>query len=233
MILGSVCARGGSRGVPGKALRLIRNTPLIGIAIRCAARCSELDAVVVSTDDPEIASVARQYGAIVPFMRPESLAGDETPKWHVFRHLVSRWETEQHTRVDMLVDLDVSVPLRRSDDITRCVQALRKGTADVVVTAFKPHRNPYFNMVEQRACGHYGIVKPPLEPIHNRDQSPAVYGLSPAVYAIRRKALDRAEHWSKTTMDIVLIPRARAWDIDDEMDLRIVEMLAEYGDMVI
>ncbi|HPQ40371.1 MAG TPA: acylneuraminate cytidylyltransferase family protein [bacterium] len=227
MILGSICARGGSRGVPGKALRMLNGQTLLEIAIVCARGCSELDAVAVSTDDAAIAAAARQHGADVPFIRPASLAEDATPKWEVFRHLVDAWEKRMKQRVELLVDLDVSVPLRCPDDISRCIQVLQSGSAQVVVTAFTPHRNPYFNMVEQRANGFYGIVKPPSEPVHNRHQAPAVYGLSPAVYAIRRTALDEYEHWSRAPMDIVLIPRARAWDIDDEMDLHIVTMLAE------
>lgn len=229
MILGAVCARGGSRGVPGKALRRLKGRSLIAIAVDCALRCGDLDAVTVSTDDRTVAEEAHQHGADVPFLRPGRLAESRTPKWLVFRHLVDEWEKRHACKVEILVDLDVSVPLRIPEDISRCIHTLTRGEADVVMTAFKPVRNPYFNMVECDPGHGCRIVKQPPDPVHNRQEAPTVYGLSPAVYAIRRRALDAFEHWSLASMDVVEIPRTRAWDIDEDIDFKIVEMLSTYG----
>lgn len=228
MILATVCARGGSKGVPKKALRKLFDRHLIGIAIESGLNCPEIDALVVSTDDPEIAEISREYGGQVPSLRPAELAQSTTPKWDVMRHIVNEWEAAQQRRVDILVDLDLCVPLRQSRDISKCIQALHVTGAEVVVTAFKPNRNPYFNMVEKTNSG-YRIVKPPAQPVHNRQQAPVVFGLSPAVYAIRREALQRYAHWSLADMEIVEIPVTRAWDIDDELDFKIVEFFAGAG----
>lgn len=207
-------------------MRTLFGQPLIGIAVECGRKCPELDAMAVSTDDTVIAETARTFGAVIPCLRPQELAGHTTPKWSVFRHLVDEWERRYETRVEILVDLDLCVPLREPEDITRCIRKLRESAADVVITAFIPHRNPYFNMVEPDRKGGYRIVKSPDSIVHNRQEAPVVYGLSPAVYAIRREVLDRFEHWSQAVMEIVEIPRRRAWDIDEEMDLKVIEAMA-------
>jgi CMP-N-acetylneuraminic acid synthetase len=87
-IIAAICARGGSKGVPRKNLRPLAGKPLIAHAIECARACPIFDRIVTSTDDDEIAAVAKQHGSEVPFLRPSYLAQDDSPKWAVFRHLV-------------------------------------------------------------------------------------------------------------------------------------------------
>ena len=224
-VVGAVCARGGSKGVPRKNLRLLAGTPLVARAVACARACPELDRVVVSTDDEEIARVAREHGAEVPFLRPAELARDASSKWDVFRHLVEALERLHGERVDVLVDLDAGVPLRAPEDVSGCVRALLAGGADVVVTAYEAERNPYFNMVEPAGDGLVRLVKPPPRPVVARQAAPVVYSLSPAVYAVRRDALWAYEHWSQARLGIHPVPRERAMDIDTETDLRLVECM--------
>ena len=225
MILAAVCARGGSKGVPGKALRVIGGRSLIAHAIECALNCSIVDRVVVSTEDHEIAEEASRFGAEVPFIRPLELATDDSPKWDVFRHLVEWMEDNESVSVDILVDLDAGVPLRQPADVEACVKLLDEKPADVAVTAFASHRNPYFNMVELAENGLVKIVKGRPQPIHNRQAAPDVFSLSPAVYAIRRNALNRWAHWSQAPMAVHIIPRERAWDVDSEIDLKFVDYI--------
>ncbi len=165
MVVGSICARGGSKGIPRKNLKLLAGKPLIAYTILCAQACPELDRVVVSTDDREIAAVAKEYGAQVPFLRPAELAQDRSPKWEVFRHLVNTLESIEGRGVEILVDLDTGVPLRLPRDISACVQQLLAEEAEVVVTAYEAERNPYFNMVEVDPSGWARICKPPEKPI--------------------------------------------------------------------
>jgi CMP-N,N'-diacetyllegionaminic acid synthase len=227
VIVGAICARGGSKGVPRKNLRNLLGKPLIAHAVECARACPILQRVVVSTDDEEIADVARQFGAEVPFMRPAKLAEDDTSKWAVFQHLVRTLEEKEGGTVDILVDLDVGTPLRQPDDIVRCVEQLKAKSTDVVVTAYAADRNPYFNMVEVSGEGFARIVKKSGKPIVCRQEAPQVFSLSPAVYAIRRGALWQYEHWSQARLKIHVIPRQRAIDIDSELDLRFVEHLMQ------
>jgi CMP-N,N'-diacetyllegionaminic acid synthase len=224
-IVGAICARGGSKGVKRKNIRLLKGKPLIYYTIECAHLCSKLDRVVISTDDDEIAQVAREYGAEIPFMRPAHLAQDNSSKWDVFQHLVETLESIDHRRVDILVDLDTGVPLRQPEDISLCINTMIESDVDVVVTAYVPDRNPYFNMVEVDTEGYARISKPLNTPITRRQDAPKVYGLSPAVYAIRRDALWKYEHWAHSKMKICLLPHQRAVDIDTELDFRFVEFL--------
>jgi CMP-N,N'-diacetyllegionaminic acid synthase len=225
LIIGAVCARGGSKGIPRKNLRMLGGKPLIAHAIECARECPTLDRVVVSTDDEEIAQTARSYGAEVPFLRPASLAEDSTSKWPVFRHLVERYEELHGVRVEMLVDLDSGVPLRLPEDVEGCVRLLEQQKADVVVTGYLADRNPYFNMVERGPSGFMQTVKPANPPVVARQLAPPVFSLSPAVFAIRRPALWDYAHWSQAKLDLYEIPRDRAVDIDSEMDFLLVEYL--------
>lgn len=226
-VLGSICARGGSKGVPRKNLRPLLNRPLIVHTIECAKKCPHLNRVIISTDDEEIAAVSRSYGAEVPFMRPSELAQDNSSKWDVFRHLVETMEKKEGKRVDVLVDLDTGVPLRLPEDISRCIDLLAKGNADVVVTAYEAERNPYFNMVEIDIDGFAHVSKPTDPPFTCRQSAPKAFSLSPAVYAIRRDALWKYSHWAQSHMQIYVIPRERAVDIDSEVDFRFVEFLMQ------
>lgn len=225
-IVGAICARGGSKGVARKNIRPLNGKPLIYYTIECARSCPELDRTVISTDDNEFAQIARQYGADVPFLRPAHLAQDTSSKWDVFRNLVETLESIDQRRVDILVDLDTGVPLRKPEDITACIQTiLEYDDVDVVVTAYTPDRNPYFNMVEVNAEGYATVSKPLGAAITRRQDAPKVYGLSPAVYAIRRDALWKYDHWAHSKMKICLMPHERAVDIDTELDFRFVEFL--------
>jgi CMP-N,N'-diacetyllegionaminic acid synthase len=225
LTIGAICARGGSKGVQRKALRTLSGKTLLAHTIDCARACPSLDRIVVSTDDVEIAEHATRAGAEVPFIRPAELALDTSPKWPVFRHLVETYERLAAAPVGVLVDLDVGVPLRQPTDVEDCLAKLRNASFDVVTTGYAAERNPYFNMVEIDASGCAQISKRPAQPITRRQDAPAVYSLSPAIFAIRRDALWVFDHWSQACFAIHVMPRERAVDIDTEVDYRLVETL--------
>jgi len=225
-ILGTICCRGGSKGVPGKNIKLLNGKPLIAYTIETALHTSLINDVIISTDSNEIAETAKQYGAKVPFMRPNDLASDTASKWPVFIHAVESYEKMFGVTVDYLVDMDVTVPLKNSDDINGAIQkALDDNTVDVVITGYEPERNPYFNMMEILPNGFAEIVKKSDKPIVRRQDAPEVYSLTPAAYVVKKSALYNYEHWSKAKCKIYPIPRERAVDIDTEIDFKIVEFL--------
>jgi CMP-N,N'-diacetyllegionaminic acid synthase len=223
-IVATICARGGSKGVPRKNLRLLGGKPLIGRAVEQALATGIFDRVVASTDDPEMARVAADYGAEVPFLRPAELAQDRTNKWDVFRHLVTELEA-RGDRVGVIADLDTGAALRTVEDIRAAVERLATTGADVCVTAYEADHNPYYNMVELDPAGLARVCIRPDRPIANRQQAPSVYSLSPAIFAIRRDALWHHDHWSQCKMALSVIPRERALDIDTELDFTLVELL--------
>lgn len=225
-VVASVCARGGSKGVPRKNLRLMAGKPLLAHTVLQAQQCSRIQQIVGSTDDPEIAATMRQYGVDVSGLRPRELATDSANKWNVFRHIVSAYEKKQASRrIDVLADLDTGAVLRTPEDIDACVQTLLNSDADVCVTAYEADHNPYYNMVECDRLGRAQVCMPRSPAVVNRQQAPSVYNLSPAIFAIKREALWKFDHWSEAKMCLCVIPRERAVDIDTEFDFKLVEFL--------
>lgn len=212
MILGTICARGGSKGIPRKNLKELNGKPLILHTYKQAIESKILDEVVISTDDFEISALFEKVQ-----MRPAELATDTASKWDVFRYIA-----ECNPQYDILVDLDTGCPLRAPEDITACVARLSSGF-DVVATAYACERNPYFNMVRMSPNGSVYVVND-LD-CYNRQSAPVVYSLSPSVFVIRREALFTYSHWSRSNMGIVEIPRRRGIDIDTPDDFEYVEFL--------
>lgn len=226
MILATICCRGGSKGVPSKNIRLLNGVPLIGHTILQAKNSSKIEDLIISTDSVEIAKIAKSFGAEVPFLRPDDLASDTASKWPVFIHALEYYEKMTGRTVAYLVDLDVTVPLKTSDDIDAAITLARsRPDVDVVITGYEPERNPYFNMMEINAEGFAEIVKKSDRPIVRRQDAPIVYSLSPAAYVVKRSALYEYEHWSKARCLISPMPRSRAIDIDSEFDFQLVEFI--------
>ncbi|MBN3583005.1 acylneuraminate cytidylyltransferase family protein [Algoriphagus aestuarii] len=226
MILGTICCRGGSKGVPGKNVKLLNNIPLIGHTVIQAKKSKLLDELVVSTDSKIIAEVAKDFGALVPFLRPDDLASDTASKWPVFIHALETMESLMNCKFDYLVDMDVTVPLKETEDIDNAIQlALSRPDIDVVITGYEPERNPYFNMMEINGNGFAQIVKTSEKPIVRRQDAPIVYSLSPAAYVVKRSALYEFEHWSKAKCLISPMPRERAIDIDSDLDFQLIEFI--------
>lgn len=221
--IATICARGGSQGVPGKNIRMIHGKPLIVHTIEQALACDLIERVYVSTDSQEIAGIAAAAGAEVPFLRPAELATNTAPKVPVIDHLVS------HVRasgigVSMVVDLDPTSPLRTVEDISACI-ALLDSDADVVITGYEADKNPYFNMVERQDDGSIGLVKRPKSPIAGRQGAPAVYAMNASIYVWRPAAL-KGGLWDGR-VKLYPMPRERSVDIDSEIDFFLVEKLME------
>ncbi len=230
-ILGTICCRGGSKGVKGKNIRPLKGKPLIAYTVEAALKCKMLDDVIVSTDSEEIANAAKAAGIKTVFERPPELASDTASKWPVFIHAVEEYEKITGAKVDYITDMDVTVPLKTPEDIDGAVQlALNSPAADVIITGYEPERNPYFNMMEISDDGFAHIVKQSEKPIVRRQDAPAVYSLTPAAYVVKKEALYNYSHWSKARCKIFPIPRERAIDIDTEVDFSIVEFLIDHYD---
>lgn len=220
-VLCSICARGGSMGVPGKNIRNLHGKPLIVHSIEQALEHGGIDHVVVSTDDPTIADVARAAGAEVPFLRPSELATSSAPKIPVIEHLVVWWEAARH-RVTKIIDLDPTSPLRSMDDISACLAMLDDET-DVVITGYPSEKNPYFNMVELDASAHAHLVKESGGPVNGRQYAPKVYSMNASIYVWHRRSLSLGLWSGRTKLHVM--PRERSIDIDSELDFKLVELL--------
>jgi N-acylneuraminate cytidylyltransferase/CMP-N,N'-diacetyllegionaminic acid synthase len=227
MILGSICVRGGSKGVPKKNSKILNGNPLLYYTIECAKKSKFLDDILLSSDDVEMLAIGNEFGIKNLIKRPDFLASDKASKWDVFTHLVEEYELLSGKTVDFLVDLDVTVPLRMPQHIDGAIQMMLNSEADVVITGYEPERNPYFNMMEVTNGNYVEIVKKTKNPIVCRQDAPKVFSLTPAVYVVRKQALYDFKHWSQAKCMIFEIPRKNAVDIDTEFDFELVEFLMQ------
>ena len=218
----TICARGGSVGVPGKNIRPLCGKPLIGWTIEQAFASKIADRVFVSTDSEDIARVARSFGAQVPFLRPAQLATSTAGKLPVIQHLV-QWVEAQHGPVNSIVDLDPTSPLRDIADIQTCFSMLDAAT-DVVITGYEADKNPYFNMVEVKANGFYERVCLPSSEVLGRQSAPKVFAMNASIYAWHRHSLS-SSLWDSPKIRLHVMPRERSVDIDHEIDFDLVALL--------
>ena len=225
-VIAVVFARGGSKGVPRKNVHMLAGKPLIAHTIVVGQACALVDRVVVSTDDQEIADVAREYGAEVPFIRPEELARDDTPELLAWRHAVQALrESHEYGEPEILVSIPATSPLRIPEDVDNCISMLRSGDADIVITVKPASRNPYFNMVVLDKKSVARRVIEPKKSLMNRQSAPEVFDMTTVAYAARPDFVMRAESVFDGKVAALVVPEERAMDIDTELDFRVAEAL--------
>jgi len=217
-----IFARGGSKGLPGKNIKQLNGVPLIVYSINLAKAMDEIDVVIVSTDDEAIAKVAKEHGASVPFLRPKSLAKDESAEFLAWKHAVN-WVLENEGEFDIFVSLPATSPLRNSDDIKKCLSMLTNDV-DMVLTCKNAERNPYFNMVKKDAEGFVELVNVEGK-IFRRQDAPEVYDLTTVAYVCRPNFILQNNHVLDGSSKAVFIPKERAIDIDDKWDFMFAELL--------
>jgi N-acylneuraminate cytidylyltransferase len=225
-VVGAIFARGGSKGVLRKNIRLFAGKPLMAYAIETALASELIDQVIVSTDDAGIAAVAQQYGAEVPFMRPAELARDDSPEWLAWQHTIRTLEvTEGEPKMDVFVCIPPTSPLRAVADVDACIQTLLESDVDLVITVKPAERNPYFNMVVLDEQDYARLVIQPDKKIHRRQSAPMVYDMTTVAYAARPEFVLSADSMFEGKVKAVVVPAERAVDIDTELDFRFAEFL--------
>lgn len=226
-ILGAIFARGGSKGLPGKNIRNLAGKPLLAYAIETGLAISAIDKIIVSTDDEEIAEVAKKYGAEVPFIRPQHLASDSSPEIFSWQHAIRAIEEQTGQKVDILVSIPTTSPLRAVEDVNRCLDKLLQSDADVVVIVKEAERNPYFNMVIVDKNDNLELVMPRKKHISQRQQAPEVYDMTTVAYAAKASYVLNTLSILEGKVKAVKVPRERALDIDTMLDFEIAEFLMQ------
>ena len=220
-----IFARGGSKGLPGKNIRLLGGKPLIAWSIEHALSVKRIHRVIVSTDSEDIANVARHYGAEVPFMRPAELARDDSPEWLAWRHALNYLRETTGKLPDAMVSVPTTAPLRSPIDIENCLDEYEKGDVDMVITVTDAHRSPYFNMVKINADGTVGLVNPPQSAIARRQDAPLVYDMATVCYVTNPEFVLTHNAAFDGRVKAVHVPTERAIDIDTLLDFQIAESL--------
>lgn len=225
-ILCTICARGGSKGVPDKNIRKVGDKPLVGHAVSDAKRWERDADVVVSTDDDRIASVAEEFGAEVPFRRPPELASDSAAKLPAIQHAVRQMESDRGERYEYIVDIDATTPLRRPSDIEDCfVAVIEDERATNAYTVCEADKNPYFNMVELDENGYASLSKERSDDVVRRQDTPTVYEMNAAIYVYERDFLMETDSVHGEYTRVSVMPPERSVDIDTEFDLEFVEFI--------
>ncbi|MGH9458946.1 MAG: cytidylyltransferase domain-containing protein [Thermoanaerobaculia bacterium] len=225
-ILAVVPARGGSKGVPRKNVRVVAGKPLIAYTIETALAAGDLffDAVV-STDDPEIAEIARAFGASVPFLRPAELAGDRVATVPVLQHAVETMERFHGVTFEWVCLLQPTEPFRTVDDLVGAVRLAELGDCDSVISVvqvFAHHPILMKKIVDDR-LQPYCVEE--VEGTRRQDYFPPAYMRNGAIYLTKRLTLmEQNSIWGGSIRPLVMPPE-RSVSVDDERDLKLVEIL--------
>ncbi len=219
--LGLIPARGGSKGIPGKNIRLVNGEPLIAYTIRSAQQSRLLTDLVVSTDSTAIAELAARYRVEV-LMRPAELAQDDTPAAPVAIHALDVLKSRGR-EYESLVLLQPTCPLRSAKDIDDALTLLMGSDHDAVVSVYQvsDHHPARMYSLEGNRLIPYDKAGEQL----NRQDLPAVYHRNGVVYAIREQALRRERTFNPRNKAAYVMPRERSVNVDEEVDLLIAEQL--------
>lgn len=220
----TILARGGSKGVPGKNIRLIGGKPLIAHSIAQALASGLFERVAVSSDDDAILRAAEEAGAHELIVRPAELASDTAPKLPAILHCVEDVE-KREGRFDVVVDLQPTSPLREPSDIRGAVALLEESGAPNVITGSPAKCSPYFSLVEERADGTVGLSKPTDPPLARRQDAPRSFDMNGSVYVWRREVLTADMMLFQPGTRLYEMPEERSVDIDTALDFEFAAFL--------
>ena len=214
--------------MPRKNLLPLAGKPLIAYAIETGLASHRIDRVVVSTDDREIAAVARSHGAEVPFIRPAELAADTAPERLAWQHAVREIRRlDGPDAIDVFVSIPPTAPLRSVADVDACIEMLIQSEADTVVTVTEAHRNPWFNMLILEEDGDAQLVMDKESWVGRRQDAPAVYDMTTVAYVAWPDIVLNTNTLFEGKLKAHYVPIERALDIDGELELQYAEFIMQ------
>lgn len=227
-VLGIIPARGGSRQVPGKNIRLLAGKPLIAYTIEAALQPSRIERLIVSTDNSKIADVAQRYGAEVPFLRPSHLAEDDTPDQPVFLHALEWLRENDDYEPEIVINLRPTTPFKTPEIIDRVVQRLIDTDADIVrtMTLVEGVHHPYwmYRLSEDGSAEPFlGDIK--LSQYYQRQLLPPVYRINGVVDAMKTHIIYEDNILDNRNMKGVIISKKESMDVDTEFDFMLCECI--------
>ena len=218
-----ICARGGSKGVPNKNIRIISKKPLIAHTIISAINSKLFSHVVVSTENKNIAQISKKYGAEVPFIRPKNLALDTTPVGDVFIHAIKKLYSLGY-EFEIFVNRDCTVPFIKNTDIKKTIDLLKNKKCDAVYGVYRQHLNPYFNMMEKNNEGYLRLSKKLKERPKSRQKAPIVFQLNGLFTFDAKKFLNQGDPIMANALPYEISPESGLM-IDTEIEFKMAEVL--------
>lgn len=229
-ILITICARGGSKGIPGKNIKVLNGKPLIGYTIDIAKRFQEKHEnveIALSTDSDEIIQVAESCGLSSEYKRPASLGGDNVGKIDAIKDVVFYTEKAKCVKYDYILDMDVTSPLRNLEDLEEAFHIINNDPNAInIFSVSEPARSPYFNQVEQKENGYYNKVKD-AGTVLTRQSAPKVYDLNASFYIYRREFFDLGYKGAITDRSLIYLMKHTCFDLDHPIDFEIISFLLE------
>lgn len=222
-----IFARGGSKGVPRKNVRMLGGKPLIAYSIQCAIACPSLGKITVSTEDDEIARISKVWGADVPFMRPVELATDTASEWDAWKHAIA-WFEDRGDPFDILVSLPATSPFRDVSDVEACLaRLLESPEADAAIAVKEAERSPFFNMVKLDEQGYASLASAGSS-VKRRQDAPKIFDITTVAYAVRTKFIMNSTGLFPSKLLTITVPPERALDIDLPYDFLLAELLEDF-----
>ena len=229
--LGLIPARGGSKGIKNKNLRLLKGKPLIAHTIEVALK-SNLSRVIVATDSPQIRSTAIKYGAESPFIRPKSISKDNSHAFEIYKYTLDWLEKNENYKPDALFTLLCTTPMRNVSIVNKCIKKLQSNKYDWVFTVNEFEHHPYRAMVikQNKMKPLFNVSNKKLW--GNRQELPILYRLNGGVISCLCKNVKKNKEYNidnlkfkKTRMSYVIMKKSASLDIDEPIDLEFANYL--------
>ena len=223
----TLCARGGSKGIPGKNIKMLNGIPLIAYSIQMAQRFSSFYdcQIVLSTDSEEIKAVGNEYGLNCDYERPAELATDQAGKLGVIQHVLEYYEEKFKRKFDFILDLDITSPMRTIEDLINGLNLFMNDYEALSLFSVNlANRNPYFNMVEKKENGYYDLVSQ-RGVILSRQSAPNVYDMNASFYFYRRELFERKFKTVITPKSLIYEMPHECFDLDHPIDFEFLDFL--------
>jgi len=220
-----IFARGGSKGLPNKNIKILNGKPLIAWSIEHAKAVKRVGRVIVSTDSEEIARIARKYGAEVPFMRPLELATDESPEWLSWQHGLKYLESTDGCLPDLMVSIPATAPLRDVEDINNVIDEYQRNDTDMVITVTESYRSPFFNIVKESLNGYVDLFMSSEKVVSRRQDCPKTFDITTVAYAARPSFVLNKKNMFEGRVRQVIVPKETSLDIDTLFDFEFAEYM--------
>jgi len=218
-----IAARGGSRGVENKNIRIIGGKPLIAHTIEKAIKSKIFSHVIVSTDSKRIVCISKKFNAEIPFMRPKNLATHNADGKDVILHGIKKLNSLGY-KFDILVSLDCTVPFIKISDIKRSIELMKKKKSSVICSVYEQHLNPYFNIAEINSKGYLQLAKSKKNRPKNRQDAPKVYQMN-GLYTINTKDFVKNGKKIFDKMHPLVVDIETGLMIDTKFEFKLAELI--------